>query len=214
MRNFGALAGLAALAMCSPAAAAITITFDAGFGATPSYSEQGVTFRTVDGQDLWAGMSPNGTNALLSSTDPVTMQLSAIRADFSSVVDFLSLQLGDFAADADSIFLRVYAEDDTLLGQTEDFLPDSLSGFKTLDLQVSGIKYAIFGGVGGQGSSVLVDNFTTDPTFNPPGEDTETPPVGVVPEPSTWALLIAGFGLAGSALRRKRSALVDLNAHL
>ena len=27
-----------------------------------------------------------------------------------------------------------------------------------------------------------------------------------VPEPSTWALLIAGFGLAGSALRRRRAA--------
>lgn len=30
---------------------------------------------------------------------------------------------------------------------------------------------------------------------------------GVVPEPSTWALMIGGFGLAGSALRRRRLAL-------
>ncbi|MBL8771226.1 MAG: PEPxxWA-CTERM sorting domain-containing protein [Phenylobacterium sp.] len=30
---------------------------------------------------------------------------------------------------------------------------------------------------------------------------------GVVPEPSTWALMIGGFGLAGSALRRRRPAL-------
>jgi hypothetical protein len=29
---------------------------------------------------------------------------------------------------------------------------------------------------------------------------------GLVPEPSTWALMIAGFGLAGSALRRRRWA--------
>jgi len=28
--------------------------------------------------------------------------------------------------------------------------------------------------------------------------------VDVVPEPSTWALMIAGFGLAGAALRRRR----------
>jgi hypothetical protein len=28
---------------------------------------------------------------------------------------------------------------------------------------------------------------------------------GAVPEPSTWALLIAGFGLAGAALRRQRT---------
>lgn len=28
---------------------------------------------------------------------------------------------------------------------------------------------------------------------------------GVIPEPATWAMLIAGFGLVGSALRRRRA---------
>ena len=31
------------------------------------------------------------------------------------------------------------------------------------------------------------------------------PPVGGVPEPATWAMLIAGFGLTGAASRRRRS---------
>lgn len=33
------------------------------------------------------------------------------------------------------------------------------------------------------------------------------PPGGGVPEPATWALMIAGFGLAGAGLRRRRTAL-------
>jgi hypothetical protein len=32
---------------------------------------------------------------------------------------------------------------------------------------------------------------------------------GGVPEPSTWALMIAGFGLAGSAVRRRRPVLAS-----
>ena len=32
------------------------------------------------------------------------------------------------------------------------------------------------------------------------------PPAATVPEPGTWALMIAGFGLAGTALRRRRRA--------
>ncbi|PZQ42179.1 MAG: hypothetical protein DI570_29865, partial [Phenylobacterium zucineum] len=28
---------------------------------------------------------------------------------------------------------------------------------------------------------------------------------GAIPEPGTWALMIAGFGLAGAALRRRRA---------
>jgi hypothetical protein len=31
-----------------------------------------------------------------------------------------------------------------------------------------------------------------------------TPPTTAVPEPATWALLVAGFGLAGAGLRRRR----------
>ncbi len=32
------------------------------------------------------------------------------------------------------------------------------------------------------------------------------PPVGGIPEPASWALLIAGFGLTGAAMRRRRVA--------
>ncbi len=37
--------------------------------------------------------------------------------------------------------------------------------------------------------------------------DVDTATMGVVPEPSNWALLIAGFGLTGAAMRRRRAAV-------
>lgn len=41
----------------------------------------------------------------------------------------------------------------------------------------------------------------------PPGGDTPlTPPTPAVPEPSTWALLLIGFGLCGAAMRARPGA--------
>jgi hypothetical protein len=40
---------------------------------------------------------------------------------------------------------------------------------------------------------------------DPGGDPPQPPGPGGVPEPSAWALLIAGFGLAGGALRRSRA---------
>lgn len=54
-----------------------------------------------------------------------------------------------------------------------------------------------FGGAGFQGDldeSWGIDNFSLAAT-----------PAGVVPEPATWAMMIVGFGLAGSAVRRRRA---------
>ncbi|MFA7441325.1 MAG: PEPxxWA-CTERM sorting domain-containing protein [Sphingomonadaceae bacterium] len=33
------------------------------------------------------------------------------------------------------------------------------------------------------------------------------PPPSVIPEPATWAMFIAGFGIVGSAMRRRRTAI-------
>ena len=34
--------------------------------------------------------------------------------------------------------------------------------------------------------------------------------VAAVPEPATWAMMIAGFGLAGAAMRRRRAAKITV----
>lgn len=54
-------------------------------------------------------------------------------------------------------------------------------GTLSIDLRNSGVNIS-------QGSSIVLS-------------------FGVVPEPTTWAMLIAGFGLVGTALRRRRAAI-------
>lgn len=54
---------------------------------------------------------------------------------------------------------------------------------------------------GGAGYAFITFDYTAPPPPPPP-----PPPVGGVPEPGTWALLIAGFGAIGTASRRQRAA--------
>jgi hypothetical protein len=48
---------------------------------------------------------------------------------------------------------------------------------------------------------------TAPATFTGPPPVTP-PPTGAVPEPASWAMMIAGFGLVGAAARRRRPATV------
>ena len=67
--------------------------------------------------------------------------------------------------------------------------------------------FASFGGSGGGGGSL--QGVLAPPVSNLPGitPDTGTTgPVSGVPEPESWALMIIGFGLSGSALRWRGAA--------
>jgi len=53
--------------------------------------------------------------------------------------------------------------------------------------------------IAGDDDGLAIDDFSLAGTF------AAAPGAGGVPEPATWGLMIAGFGLAGGALRRRRA---------
>lgn len=72
------------------------------------------------------------------------------------------------------------------------------------DPEAGGSPFAPASG-GGQGGGE--DSGPNGPVA-PQGAPPQGGPVGAVPEPATWALMIGGFGLAGASLRRRRAARV------
>ncbi|MGU3390536.1 PEPxxWA-CTERM sorting domain-containing protein [Sphingomonas sp. M1A8_2b] len=69
-------------------------------------------------------------------------------------------------------------------------------------------------GPGATGAGAATPANPTTPTTPAAGGETTTPviPVGPVPEPATWAMMVAGFFGLGALLRRNRSAVSSIRA--
>ena len=182
------LAATAAFSLAAGGASATTIDFNSLSGTFTSYTNSGVTFTPVGGGLLAASLTPNGTIGLLEISSPHHM----IRADVAGGTNFVSIDLGDYDADPDLLTLQVFDAANNSLGLTTLLIDASFTGMMTLSLSVAGIDHAIFGSTAPSvnGSSVYADNFT----FTGHG----------VPEPAVWAMMVAGFGLAGLSLRARR----------
>ena len=172
-----------AFATSSVHAATTTIDFDAlSLAGASSYTESGVTFTAPN---FSSQITPNGTLGILEDSSPRNF----LRADISGGTSSVSVDLGDYNADSDLLFLDVYDSSNALLGHTEFFIDGAFTGMQTLSLSTPGISYAIFGATGGVGgSSVFADNFT----------------ITAIPEPETYAMLLAGLGLLGFTARRRK----------
>jgi hypothetical protein len=191
---FGVSLAIGLLVGGAPASAA-TIDFNSNPipANTPTYTELDVTFSAVGGGGLLstAAASPNGTFALLENNTPRRL----IRADIAGETSFVSVDLGDFDADDDTLYLEIFNSLDVSLGVTTIFIPASFTGMLTLSLGAPNIAYAIMGGIAPavNGNSVFIDNFTyTEQT--------------AIPEPTSMLLLGSGLaGLAAAVRRRRRS---------
>ena len=176
--------------MCLVASAqAVVIDFET-FPAGPfaSFSQSGVTFRAVGGGgQIITTVGPNGTLGLLDTNIP----RKELQADFAAHASSVTVDLGDFDSDDDTLFLEIFNSSDTSLGFTSQLIDANFTGMKTLSLSAPDIAYAQFGGRSPalNGSSIFADNFT----FN------------AVPEPSTIILASAGL-LSLIAVRKRRKA--------
>ncbi|KMK64186.1 VPLPA-CTERM sorting domain-containing protein [Puniceibacterium sp. IMCC21224] len=168
-------------------------SFSAAHAATLDFSASGscaggpgVTFAILTNSNCFLAPTPNNTNglSLLSNTS----SSSRVRADFTDLASFVSVDLGDFGSDTDTVFISAYDSIGTLLGtQSASIVGRAM---KTVSVASADISYAIFGSSFDVGF-IAADNFKF------------TTQVSAVPLPAGGALLLTGLGAFALARRRK-----------
>ena len=189
LKSFGSVI---LLCLVSSAASADIITFEtAPLGPSSSFVLGGVTFSAVGGSGaIIRATNPNGTQGIIDN-NATRLEL---RADFSSLQNFVSVDLGDFNADPDLLVLRAFNSANVLLGLSSIPIDGSFTGMLTLSVTVPNIAYVTFGSEAPSlgGSSVYADNLTFNTAVN------------TAPEPGSLALVATGMTAFGLVRRRRR----------
>lgn len=205
MKRLGVMASVCALfVVCAgPAEAALTVvTFeDLPAGPFAVYAEGQVSFTAIGGGLLQeVPNTPNGTAGITGVGAGTPEVFPELRADIAGGARSVSVDLGDFNADTETLFLEVFDSSGASLGSVSEFRPLVFGPMQTLSLDapVGGpcICYAIFGGrqsTAGNGSSVSADNFTFESCLCPP----------VIPAPGAVLLGMIGTGVVGYMRRRR-----------
>lgn len=197
-------AGAALSVMCGAAQAATTLTFDE---LPASYYAQTVVSQGYQFDDLvanspialftWDATSTYnadpGGRTLNNNFFQSTITLSKVGG---GLFDFVSVDLANIYNNQDGqpggdILFSFF---DGLNTTTQTVTIDALPGLQTFTFNRTGLVSLSFKAV--TTNEVQTDNFVLSAAGIGGG----------VPEPATWALMLTGFGLAGSALRRRRAA--------
>ncbi|MGJ8610208.1 MAG: VPLPA-CTERM sorting domain-containing protein [Octadecabacter sp.] len=174
-----------ALTVAAGAASAVTLDFDTVGDCSGG---AGVTLTTLGDTSCSLGiMTSTGSTGLALIHD----SNATVRADFSSLVSFVSIDMGDYNADPDNIFLEVFDSLSNSLGYVDFLRAASSYDMDTLALSVENISYAIFGTNGSDLGYIGADNLSYS--------------VSAVPLPAGGLLLLSGMG--GLAFVRRRKAI-------
>lgn len=132
---------------------------------------------------------PGGGQALLLNGSGAT-NFGALFT-FSSLPSFVSMVGNDFGGsnpdDNEIVYLSVFGESGNFLGSATVQEPFAEPNLQPISFGIAGIKYAAF-------------TFSNDLGYY------SLDNVVAVPEPETYALLLAGLGLMGAVARRRKQA--------
>lgn len=152
------------------------------------------TLPTVQPYAFTGGVVRSGPNNLLNDRDNTLPGRGPINVVPLNAADFLfGLGMWNVGGD-DQLSLTFFDANDVVI-----------------ETVTSAISSGFFGIVNSSGAVRAQVNFVQGNGYAPTDDwqtaarGTFDPGPGGVPEPGTWALLIAGFGLAGSVLRRRRT---------
>jgi hypothetical protein len=194
MKKFGLMMAVCASALATPAMAttidfetndtAGATTYNAAIGAT-DYDAYGVTFTNAYFKQCTGGCPAPEFGTFVSSAN----FNSLFSVNFATAINSFSFSNVSFSQ---GLVYAFDASDTFLTGFAFSAYPADFT------LTASGIRRIAF-----QGDEVSfgVDNFV----FNNGGN--VNAPSGV-PEPASWALMITGFALVGSAMRRRQHVRV------
>lgn len=180
-----------------------TVTYGAG-GGFPAATDPG---GSVGGANFFSGGPNNGSSSASQSID-LSSDSGLIDLGTSSFV--LSAYLGGFSTQSDNAVLSI-----SFLDNLNGVLGSALLGpvTSTDRAGATGLLFRSANGfvpTGARSVSVNLLMSRTDGDYNDGYADnlslvlTQGGAPGAVPEPGTWAVMLAGFGMAGAALRRAR----------
>jgi len=169
-------------------------TLGVSFTSTGGYAavvDHGFPSLTPSGHNIIGGTNANGE---LDYASPIKATFfDPANGTTKATTNFVRV-LGDlYGLGSGTVTMSAFDINGALLGSVTDTDNKPLGQGPVLSLSLAGIHYVTFSGTSG---TVGFDNFE----FN------SVRPVGGVPEPAAWAMLLAGFGVAGTALRARRSA--------
>ena len=137
--------------------------------------------------NIIGGTSASGT---LSYTAPITASFfSTANTAIKATTNFVKVLGDQVPLGQGSAFLEAYDVNGILLGSTSAADVGAVGTGPVLSLSLTGIHSVRFFS---DNATIGFDNF-------------EFGTLTGVPEPSSWAMMLLGFGLAGTALRRQRA---------